>query len=88
MSKKGIYGESYKPVSQEEKESKELTRKELKEQSTRNQRIQLLGKLLKEARAENQTLKRKLREAEARVTKQVATEAELARLRRTLSHRR
>ena len=88
MNRKDIYAESYKPVSQEEKESKELTRKELKEQSTRNQRIQLLGKLLKEARTENETLKRRLREAEARVTKQQATEAELARLRRTLKQRR
>ncbi len=87
MNRKDIYAESYKPISEEKAKSKELTRKELKEQSTRNQRIQQLGKMLKESRAENETLKRKLREAEARVTKQQATEAELARLRRTLSRR-
>jgi hypothetical protein len=87
MSKKDIYGESFKPVSQEKKESKELTRKDLKEQSTRNNRIRQLGQLLKESRSENQTLKRRLREAEAKVTKQQATEAELARLRRTLARR-
>lgn len=87
MSKKSIYGESYKPISKEETQSKELTRKELKEQSTKNQRLRQLGQFLKEARAENEKLKRKLREAEARVANQKATEAELARLRRTLSRR-
>lgn len=87
MSKKSIYGESYKPISEEEVKSKELTRKELKEQATRNQRIKQLGQFLKEARAENEKLKRKLREAEARVVNQKATEAELARLRRTLGRR-
>lgn len=87
MNKKSIYGESYKPISEEEVKSKELTRKELKEQATRNQRIKQLGQFLKEARAENEKLKRKLREAEARVVNQKATEAELARLRRTLGRR-
>lgn len=87
MSKKSIYGESYKPISEEKVKSKELTRKELKEQATRNQRIKQLGQFLKESRAENEKLKRKLREAEVKVAKQQATEAELARLRRTLGRR-
>jgi predicted RNase H-like nuclease (RuvC/YqgF family) len=87
MSKSSIYGESYKPISKEQEMSKELTRRELKEQSTRNQRIRQLGHLLKESRTEVETLKRRLREAEARVVKQQATEAELARLRRTLGRR-
>jgi predicted RNase H-like nuclease (RuvC/YqgF family) len=84
VSKSSIYGESYKPISKEEAVNKELTRRELKEQSTRNQRIRQLGHLLKESRTEIETLKRRLREAEVRVTKQKENEAELARLRRIL----
>jgi len=87
MSKSSIYGESYKPVSEEQTVNKELTRRELKEKSTRNQRIRQLGHLLKESRNEVETLKRRLREAEVRVTKQQENEAELARLRRTLGRR-
>ncbi len=87
MSKKHIYGESYNPISKDEAKSKELTRRELKEQSTKNQRLRQLGQFLKEARAENEKLKRRLREAEARVANQKATETELARLRRTLGRR-
>lgn len=87
MSKKSIYGESYKPISEEKVKSKELTRRELKEKATRNTRIRQLGHMLKEAHTENATLKRRLREAEARVTKQKETEAELARLRVILGRR-
>ena len=87
MSTKDIYGESYKPISEEQVKSKELTRKQLKEESVKNQRVQKLGHLLREARTENATLKRRLREAEAKVAKHQETEAELARLRRTLSRR-
>ncbi len=87
MSKKSIYGESYKPVSEEKVKSKELTRNELKEKATRNTRIRQLGHMLKESRTEVETLKRRLREAEARVTKQQENEAELARLRRILGRR-
>ena len=88
MSKKSIYGESYRPISEEKAKSKEVTRKELKEQSTRNTRIRQLGQLLREARAENEKMKRRLREAESKVSKHKEIEAELARLRRTLNLRR
>ncbi len=88
MSKKSIYGESYEPISEEKAKSKEVTRKELKEQSTRNTRIRQLGQLLREARAENEKIKRRLREAESKVSKHQEIETELARLRRTLNLRR
>ena len=87
MSTKDIYGESYKPISEEQVQSTALPRQQLKEESVKNQRVQKLGHLLREARTENATLKRRLREAEAKVAKHQETEAELAWLRRTLSRR-
>ena len=59
-----IYGESYKPMSEEQKETKARIGESIREQRSRGQRIQELGQQIKKIMAENEKLRTQNRRLE------------------------